>query len=69
MQESIEVELLQERIDSMTVANEELRERLVKAGNELIAITERCQQLELRNRELGAQIDRLRLHLTQGVEL
>lgn len=69
MQESIEVELLQERIDSMTVANEELRERLAKATNELIAITERCQQLELRNRELGASIDRLRTHLAQGVEL
>lgn len=69
MQDNIEIELLQDRIDSMTVANEELRERLANATNELIAITERCQQLELRNKELGAQIDRLRTHLAQGIEL
>ncbi len=69
MQDNIEIELLQERIDSMNVANEELRERLATATNELIAITERCQQLELRNKELGASIDRLRTHIAQGVEL
>lgn len=69
MQDNIEIELLQDRVDSMTVANEELRERLSKTTTELIAIIEKCQQLELRNRELGAQIDRLRIHLAQGVEL
>lgn len=69
MPHELEVELLQERIDSMNVANEELRERLSKATNDLVSIVERCQQLEQHNRELGAQIDRLRLHLQQGVEL
>ncbi len=69
MQDNLEIELLQERIDSMTIANEELRERLTKATNELVSIMERCQQLELRNRELSARADRLRIHLEQGIEL
>lgn len=68
-EESLEVELLQERVDSLNVANEELRERLTATTNEMVAIVERSQQLQLRNKELSAQIDRLRLHLQQGIEL
>ena len=69
METHVEIELLQDRLDAMTIANEELRERLTKTTNELVTIIERSQQLELRNKELGAWIDRLRLHLAQGVEL
>jgi hypothetical protein len=68
-QEATHIELLEERIDSLSVANEELRERLDKASNELISIIERTQLLEQRNRDLTAQADRLRIHLQQGIEL
>jgi phage shock protein A len=68
-QEATHIELLEERIDSLSVANEELRERLDKASNELISIIERTQLLEQRNRDLSAQADRLRIHLQQGIEL
>jgi phage shock protein A len=68
-QEATHIELLEERIDSLNVANEELRERLDKASAELISIIERTQLLEQRNRDLTAQADRLRIHLQQGVEL
>jgi len=69
MPDEIEIELLQDRVDSMTVANEELRERLTKATNDLVALHERYQQMESVNRELSAQIGRLRLHIQQGIEL
>jgi flagellar biosynthesis/type III secretory pathway chaperone len=68
-EQQLEIELLQERVDSMQVANEELRERLNKTTNEIVALVERCQYLELKNKDLSAQIDRLRIHLQQGVEL
>lgn len=68
-QEATHIELLEERIDSLCVANEELRERLDKASTELISIIERTQLLEQRNRDLTAQADRLRIHLQQGIEL
>jgi phage shock protein A len=68
-QEATHIEMLEERIDSLSVANEELRERLDKASNELISIIERTQLLEQRNRDLTAQADRLRIHLQQGIEL
>jgi len=51
------------------VANEELRERASKVSHEMIKIIEQNQQLEQKNRELGAHIDRLRLHIQQGIEL
>ena len=68
-QEATHIELLEERIDSLCVANEELRERLDKASNELVSIIERTQLLEQRNKDLSAQADRLRIHLQQGIEL
>lgn len=68
-QETIHIELLEERIDELVVANEDLRDRLNKASNELISIMERTQLLEQRNRDLTAQADRLRIHLQQGIEL
>jgi flagellar biosynthesis/type III secretory pathway chaperone len=68
-EQQLEIELLQERVDSMQVANEELRERLNKTTNEIVALVERCQYLEQKNKDLSAQIDRLRIHLQQGVEL
>jgi len=68
-QEATHIELLEERIDSLAVANEELRERLDKASTELVSIIERTQLLEQRNRDLTAQADRLRIHLQQGIEL
>lgn len=68
-QETIHIELLEERIDELVVANEDLRNRLNKASNELISIIERTQLLEQRNRDLTAQADRLRIHLQQGIEL
>jgi hypothetical protein len=68
-QEATHIEMLEERIDSLAVANEELRERLDKASTELISIIERTQYLEQRNRDLTAQADRLRIHLQQGIEL
>jgi len=68
-QEATYIELLEERIDSLCVANEELRERLDKASNELVSIIERTQLLEQKNRDLSAQADRLRIHLQQGIEL
>lgn len=68
-QETIHIELLEERIDELVVANEDLRDRLNKASNELISIIERTQLLEQRNRDLTAQADRLRIHLQQGIEL
>ena len=68
-QEATHIELLEERIDSLCVANEDLRERLDKASTELISIIERTQLLEQRNRDLTAQADRLRIHLQQGIEL
>jgi phage shock protein A len=68
-QEATHIELLEERIDSLCVANEELRERLDKASTELVSIIERTQLLEQRNRDLSAQADRLRVHLQQGIEL
>lgn len=68
-QEATHIELLEERIDSLAVANEELRERLDKASTELVSIIERTQYLEQRNRDLTAQADRLRIHLQQGIEL
>lgn len=69
MSNEIEIELLQDRVDSLVVANEELRERASKVSQEMIKIIELNQQLEQKNRELGAQIDRLRLHIQQGIEL
>ena len=69
MPNELEVELLQDRVDSLVVANEELRERLTNATNEFVKIAERCQQLEQSNRELSAQVGRLRLHIQQGIEL
>jgi predicted nuclease with TOPRIM domain len=69
MPDEIEIELLQDRVDSLNVANEELRERLTKATNELVSLHERYQQIESVNRELSVQIGRLRLHLQQGIEL
>jgi regulator of replication initiation timing len=68
-QEATHIEMLEERIDSLAVANEELRERLDKASTELISIIERTQYREQRNRDLTAQADRLRIHLQQGIEL
>jgi hypothetical protein len=68
-QEATHIEMLEERIDSLAVANEELRERLDKASTELVSIIERTQYLEQRNRDLTAQADRLRIHLQQGIEL
>ena len=68
-QEATHIELLEDRIDSLCVANEELRERLDKASNELVSIIERTQLLEQRNKDLSAQADRLRIHLQQGIEL
>lgn len=69
MSYEIEIELLQDRVDSLMVANEELRERASKVSHEMIKIIEQNQQLEQKNRELGAHIDRLRLHIQQGIEL
>lgn len=68
-QETIHIELLEERIDELVVATEFLRDRLNKVSNELISIIERNQLLEQRNRDLTAQADRLRIHLQQGIEL
>jgi hypothetical protein len=69
MSAEIEIELLQERIDSMNVVNEELRERSTQATKELALIQQQYQELEQRNKDLTAQMDRLRLHIQQGVEL
>lgn len=69
MSAEIEIELLQERIDSMNVVNEELRERFTQATSELALIHQQYQELEQRNKDLTAQMDRLRLHIQQGVEL
>lgn len=69
MEEALQIELLEERIDSLTIANEELRDRLNKASVELVAIYQRIEQLEYKNRDLGAQADRLRIHLHEGIEL
>jgi uncharacterized protein YhaN len=69
MSAEIEIELLQERIDSMNVVNEELRERSTQATKELALIHQQYQELEQRNKDLTAQMDRLRLHIQQGVEL
>jgi chromosome segregation ATPase len=69
MSTEIEIELLQERIDSMNVVNEELRERSAQATKELALIHQQYQELEQRNKDLTAQMDRLRLHIQQGVEL
>lgn len=69
MTKEIEIELLLERIDSMNVANEELRERLAKVTHEMITIAERSHELERENKELSAKVGRLLLHLQQGVEL
>jgi uncharacterized protein YhaN len=69
MSAEIEIELLQERIDSMNVVNEQLRDRSTQAMNELALIHQQYQELEQRNKDLTAQMDRLRLHIQQGVEL
>lgn len=69
MSNEIEIELLQERVDSLHVANEDLRERLAKTIEEMSAISERAQKLEDENRELSARVGRLQLHIQQGVEL
>lgn len=68
-QETLEIELLQDRVDSMMVAHDELRERLDKATAELDSAMAGNEILKQNNRDLSAQIDRLRVHLAQGVEL
>jgi predicted nuclease with TOPRIM domain len=69
MTETLQEELLQERVDSLTVASEELRDRVALLKAENTKVTERCNELEKTNKDLSAQVDRLRLHLQQGVEL
>ena len=69
MTETLQEELLQERVDSLTVASEEMRDRVALLKAENTKVTERCNELEKTNKDLSAQVDRLRLHLQQGVEL
>jgi predicted nucleic acid-binding Zn-ribbon protein len=69
MFESLETELLNERVDSLNIANEELRERLEAAHNQLAKVTVNALRLEQHNKDLSKQIDRLRLHIQQGIEL
>lgn len=63
---NIEVELLESRLDDMTIAMETARSH---HENTIQELTKYIEELEKRNRELSAQVDRLRLHLQQGVEL
>jgi hypothetical protein len=69
MAETLQEELLQERIDALTVVNEEVRDRVALLKAENLKLTERCEELEKTNKDLSAQVGRLRLHLQQGVEL
>lgn len=65
----VEVELLEDRVDSLVVANDELRDRLAELSQQITAIAGENERLVKRNRELSAHIDRLALHVSQGVEL
>lgn len=69
MAEETELELLRERVDELNVALEGLRQSLSARKTELEAVKVAHADLLRLNRDLSAQIDRLRLHLQQGIEL
>lgn len=61
-----ETELLFERIDELTTACDVLRERLEQQRNQA---SETIEQLNAEIKKLRQMVDRLQLHLAQGVEL
>lgn len=61
-----ETELLFERIDELTDACDVLRERLENQRKEA---AETIEQLNAEIKKLRQMVDRLQLHLAQGVEL
>jgi len=64
-----EKEAWQSRCDELTVANEQLREQRENARALAQGLEEALTQAEEKIKHLSASVDRLRLHIQQGVEL
>lgn len=64
-----ETEAWQARCDELTIANEQLREQRETARGLAQRLEEALTQAEEKVKELSATVDRLRLHIQQGVEL
>lgn len=64
-----ETEAWQSRCDALAVANEQLREQRQIARSLAQRLEEALTQSEEKVKELSATVDRLRLHIQQGVEL
>jgi hypothetical protein len=67
--ENNETELWKERVDDLKVVLEDLREKQATLYAQLHRAEDEARLLRDQNRELMARIDRLTLHLQQGVEL
>ena len=67
--EATELEMWQARCDELQVASERLREERDNARNTAALMeAEVAKQTQIIS-ELNAQVDRLRIHIQQGVEL
>ncbi len=67
--ERTELEMWQSRCDELHTASELLREERDKARTTAMLLEEELTKQQEAVRELRAQVDRLRLHIQQGVEL
>ena len=64
-----ETEPSQARCDELSIVNEQLREQRDNARSIAQRLEEALTQSEEKVKELSATMDRLRLHIQQGVEL
>ena len=64
-----ETEAWQARCDELSIVNEQLREQRDNARSIAQRLEEALTQSEEKVKELSATMDRLRLHIQQGVEL
>ena len=64
-----EIQHWQARCDDLSTANERLREERDIARLELIAAKAMLETSQENLRQANATVDRLRLHIAQGVEL
>jgi outer membrane murein-binding lipoprotein Lpp len=64
-----ETEAWQARCDELSIVNEQLREQRESARSIAQRLEEALTQSEEKVKELSATMDRLRLHIQQGVEL
>jgi len=67
--EATELEMWQARCDELQVATERLREERDNARTTAALMEAEYAKLSVTVAELHAQIDRLRIHIQQGVEL